>query len=98
MSEAPKTRWISSRSMDGDYGPAIRHFRKQKGLTVAELATRIKGAKPSEIEAMEKGECSPDVEELDILCEALEITQGDLLTHISPGTRGLKAISEALDD
>ena len=59
-------------------GVRIRHFRKAKGLTQAQLAEAL-FVTPQNISKWENGQSAPDVEKLCALCEVLGVSADRLL-------------------
>lgn len=58
----------------------IKELREQKGLTTQDLATKSGLAKPL-ISMIEKGDRFPSEDALKKLCDALEVTEEEILTE-----------------
>lgn len=64
--------------MKYEIGSKIRHFRELRGLSQKDLAQRI-GVTNSRISNWEQGLNRPDVDNLLLLCESLEVSADKLL-------------------
>ena len=67
-------------------GARIRHFRKAKGLTQAELAEAL-FVTPQNVSKWENGQSAPDIEKFCALCKALGVSAERLLGG-EPSARG----------
>ncbi len=75
----------------------IRHFRKRKGLTQAELATAL-GVTPSAVTMWENGDREPNIATIRKLCEVLGCTADELIAEpMDSDTLAVKEWREALD-
>lgn len=61
-----------------NFSDNLRNVRKQRNMTQSELGDRI-GVKKSTVSGWESGARSPDIEFIERLCEALDISASDLL-------------------
>ncbi len=61
-------------------GDCLRHFRRLRGLTQAELGKRC-GMADSRIGAYERGECKPGNRSLERLATGLDLTVEQLTAH-----------------
>lgn len=55
----------------GDHGATIRYIRKQKGISIVELAAKM-GVAQSYISRLERGEIQPTQEQLEVIRSFIE--------------------------
>lgn len=63
--------------MDGTLNRNIKNFREFKGMSQEELA-KIVGKTKNVISNWERGDNSPDVDRIEMLCRALDVTPNQL--------------------
>ena len=63
--------------MNGALNSNIKNFRKFKGMTQEELANKI-GKSKNVISNWERGDNSPDVDSIEKICKALNVTPNQL--------------------
>jgi len=80
-------------------GQRLRHLRRSRGLTLAELGARV-GRAPSALSLLENGRREPKLSLLNALAEALSVPAGELLRRDAPNRRAQLeiAIEEAQHD
>jgi XRE family transcriptional regulator, fatty acid utilization regulator len=81
------------------FGQRLRHLRRARGLTLAELGARVRRA-PSALSLLENGRREPKLSLLNALAEALSVPPGELLRRQAPNRRAQLeiAIEEAQQD
>jgi len=81
------------------FGLKLKELRKNKGLTQKQLAEMI-GAKHTSVSNWENGQNYPDVETIELLCGALDISPNQLLseTKKSPAPAEAETEDELLID
>ncbi|NCE66438.1 XRE family transcriptional regulator [Pseudoflavonifractor sp. 524-17] len=78
--------------MDFDISMRIKELRLAKGLSTNKLSN-LAGLSQSYVRKLEKGECKPTVESLELLCHALGITFRDFVNYKEASLLQLQAIS-----
>ena len=68
------------------FGRRLRHLRRARGLTLAELGARVNRA-PSALSMLENGRREPRLSMLNALAEALDVPSGELLRPDPPSRR-----------
>src|SRR5258708_8414222 len=76
-------------------GPRVRHLRKTRGLTLAELGDRV-GRAPSVLSLLENGRREPKLSQIDALASALGVSSEELMRRQAPSRRAQLEI--ALDE
>jgi XRE family transcriptional regulator, fatty acid utilization regulator len=79
----------------GVFGQRLRHARRARGLTLAELGERV-GRAPSVLSLIENGRREPKLSLIEALASALSVPVGDLLSRQPPSRRAQLEI--ALDE
>ena len=74
--------------MNSQLGKALRAYRKDKNLTLTNLA-EITGLSSGYLSILERGLNSPTLENLNKICQALGITMVDLLEHIDANSASI---------
>ncbi len=69
-------------------GARIRELRLGKGLTLQQLGT-LADLSPSMLSLVERGKASPSIATLIMVCSALDIHMGELLTDADPSRHNL---------
>lgn len=64
-------------------GPAIRHYRRARGLTQLDLSTLV-GLSQSDISRIERGQQAIDIDRLHQLADALGTHPADILARAEP--------------
>src|SRR5436190_14015092 len=77
------------------FGQRLRHLRRQRGLTLAELGERV-GRAPSQLSLLENGKREPKLSLLQALAMALAVPVEELLQKEAPSRRAQLEI--ALED
>lgn len=77
--------------MNFDVSGRIRELRMARGLSTNKLSN-MAGLSQSYVRKLEKGECKPTVESLELLCQALGITFEDFVTYRDKSLLQLQAI------
>lgn len=86
--------------MDYKIPQRIKKFRESIGLSTNKLSNKA-GLSQSYVRKLEKGECKPSIESLELICEALGITLIDFLSDQESNLyrlRALKLIRELTDE
>src|SRR5260370_13956301 len=65
------------------FGQRLRHLRRARGYTLAELGTRV-GRAPSALSLLENGRREPKLSLIDALAKALSVPAEELLRHQPP--------------
>lgn len=65
-------------------GPAIRHYRRARGMNQLALATAA-GLSQSDISRIERGQQALDTERLEALATALDVRPSDIIARAEPG-------------
>jgi XRE family transcriptional regulator, fatty acid utilization regulator len=68
------------------FGQRLRHLRRARGITLAELGTRV-GRAPSALSLLENGRREPKLSLIDALARALSVPAEELLRHQPPSRR-----------
>ena len=68
------------------FGQRLRHLRRARGLTLAELGTRV-GRAPSALSLLENGRREPKLSLIEALATALSVAPEELLRHQPPSRR-----------
>src|SRR5260370_2642622 len=71
----------------GVFGQRLRHARRAKGLTLAELSERV-GRAPSVLSLIENGRREPKLSLIEALAAALSVTTAELRRRQPPSRRG----------
>jgi len=81
------------------FGQRLRHLRRSRGLTLAELGDRV-GRAPSALSLLENGRREPKLSLIDSLAQALAVPAEELLRHQPPSRRAQLeiAVEEAQRD
>src|SRR5260370_34661203 len=77
------------------FGQRLRHIRKTRGLTLAELGERV-GRAPSVLSLLENGRREPKLSQIDALASALGVSSDDLMRREAPSR--LAQLEIALDE
>src|ERR1700728_3944494 len=86
---------FTEHSLDlGVFGQRLRHARRAKGLTLAELGERV-GRAPSVLSLIENGRREPKLSLIDQLAAALSVPAPDLLSRQPPSRRAQLEIALA---
>src|ERR1700733_6124012 len=78
----------------GVFGQRLRHARRARGLTLAELGERV-GRAPSVLSLIENGRREPKLSLIEALASALSVPVGDLLSRQPPSRRAQLEIALA---
>ena len=78
----------------GLFGQRLRHIRRARGLTLAELGERV-GRAPSALSLLENGRREPKLSLIDALASALSVSPDDLLRRQPPSRRAQLEIALA---
>jgi XRE family transcriptional regulator, fatty acid utilization regulator len=70
----------------GVFGQRLRHIRRSRGLTLAELGERV-GRAPSVLSLLENGRREPKLSLIESLAIALSVPVADLMCHQPPSRR-----------
>jgi XRE family transcriptional regulator, fatty acid utilization regulator len=70
----------------GVFGQRLRHIRRSRGLTLAELGERV-GRAPSVLSLLENGRREPKLSLIESLAIALSVPVADLMRHQPPSRR-----------
>src|SRR6202041_3383617 len=68
------------------FGQRLRHVRRSRGLTLAELGARV-GRAPSALSLLENGRREPKLSLIEALASALSVPTGELLRQQPPSRR-----------
>ena len=68
------------------FGQRLRHLRRARGMTLAELGDRV-GRAPSALSLLENGRREPKLSLIDALAKALSVPAEELLRHQPPSRR-----------
>src|SRR6266702_8134261 len=68
------------------FGQRLRHLRRARGYTLAELGARV-GRAPSALSLLENGRREPKLSLIDALAKALSVPAEELLRHQPPSRR-----------
>ncbi|MGI8575404.1 MAG: helix-turn-helix domain-containing protein [Egibacteraceae bacterium] len=68
------------------FGQRLRHLRRERGLTLAQLGERV-GRQAPYLSKLENGHCEPNLSLIGALATALETSVADLLTTEPPSRR-----------
>ena len=68
------------------FGQRLRHLRRSRGLTLAELGERV-GRAPSALSLLENGRREPKLSLIETLAGALSVPVAELLRHQPPSRR-----------
>jgi XRE family transcriptional regulator, fatty acid utilization regulator len=87
---------LTSSGLDlATFGQRLRHLRRTRGITLAELGERV-GRAPSALSLLENGRREPKLSLIDALARALSVPAEELLRHQPPSRRAQLEI--ALDE
>jgi XRE family transcriptional regulator, fatty acid utilization regulator len=78
----------------GMFGQRLRHIRRARGLTLAELGDRV-GRAPSALSLLENGRREPNLSLIEALASALGVPAGELLRKLPPNRRAQLEIALA---
>jgi transcriptional regulator with XRE-family HTH domain len=83
----------------GMFGQRLRHIRRARGLTLAELGERV-GRAPSALSLLENGRREPKLSLIEALASALSVSADDLMNKQPPSRRAQLeiALSQAQRD
>jgi len=76
------------------FGQRLRHIRRSKGLTLAELGERV-GRAPSALSLLENGRREPKLSQIEALARALGVPSDELLSREPPSRRAQLEIALA---
>src|SRR5262252_11097887 len=76
------------------FGQRLRHIRRAKGLTLAELGERV-GRAPSALSLLENGRREPKLSQIEALARALGVPSDELLSREPPSRRAQLEIALA---
>jgi predicted transcriptional regulator/DNA-binding XRE family transcriptional regulator len=76
------------------FGQRLRHLRRARGITLAELGTQV-GRAPSALSLLENGRREPKLSLIDALARALSVPAEELLRHQPPSRRAQLEIALA---
>src|ERR1700735_703224 len=81
------------------FGQRLRHLRRARGLTLAELGQKV-GRAPSVLSLLENGRREPKISLIEALAAALSVSSAELMSNQPPSRRAQLelAIAEALRD
>ena len=81
------------------FGQRLRHLRRSRGLTLAELGERV-GRAPSVLSLLENGRREPKLSLIEALANALGVASDELMRREAPSRRAQLeiALSEAQRD
>src|SRR5258708_35502306 len=68
------------------FGQRLRHIRKSRGLTLAELGERV-GRAPSVLSLLADGRREPKLSQIDALASALGVSSDELMPRQAPTRR-----------
>lgn len=83
-----------------DVGARIKELRMAQSLSTNKLSN-LAGLSQSYVRKLEKGECRPTIETVELLCHALEVTFEDFVNYKDLSLyqlRAIKIIRELNDD
>jgi len=82
-----ETESLTSDGLDlATFGQRLRHLRRSRGFTLAELGTRV-GRAPSALSLLENGRREPKLSLIESLARALSVAPEELLRHQPPSRR-----------
>ena len=82
-----ESEFLTSGGLDlATFGQRLRHLRRSRGLTLAELGRRV-GRAPSALSLLENGRREPKLSLIESLARALSVTPEELLRHQPPSRR-----------
>ena len=76
------------------FGQRLRHIRRSKGLTLAELGDRV-GRAPSVLSLLENGRREPKLSQIESLAKALGVSSQELMRREAPSRRAQLEIALA---
>ena len=76
------------------FGQRLRHIRRSRGLTLAELGERV-GRAPSVLSLLENGRREPKISLIEALATALSVPAGELMRNQPPSRRAQLELSLA---
>jgi XRE family transcriptional regulator, fatty acid utilization regulator len=97
---AEETRSLPSSALDlSMFGQRLRHIRRSRGLTLAELGERV-GRAPSVLSLLENGRREPKLSLIEALAAALSVSSAELMRNQPPSRRAQLelALAEAQRD
>lgn len=77
--------------MKFDVSERIKELRMSRGISTNKLSN-MAGLSQSYVRKLERGECKPTVESLELLCQALGITFEDFVTYRDMSLLQLQAV------
>ena len=90
-----KSSTLTSSGLDlATFGQRLRHLRRTRGITLAELGERV-GRAPSALSLLENGRREPKLSLIDALAKALSVPAEELLRHQPPSRRAQLEIALA---
>src|SRR5580692_6838910 len=95
-----ESRSLPESSLDlGMFGQRLRHIRRARGLTLAELGKRV-GRAPSALSLLENGRREPKLSLIEALASALSVSADELMRKQPPSRRAQLevALAEAQRD
>ena len=82
-----ESEFLTSSGLDlATFGQRLRHLRRSRGLTLAELGRRV-GRAPSALSLLENGRREPKLSLIESLARALSVAPEELLRHQPPSRR-----------
>src|SRR5207344_873568 len=82
-----ESEFLPSSGLDlATFGQRLRHLRRSRGMTLAELGERV-GRAPSALSLLENGRREPKLSLIDSLAKALSVTPEELLRPQPPSRR-----------
>src|SRR5215467_2830864 len=82
-----ESEFLTSSGLDlATFGQRLRHLRRSRGLTLAELGRRV-GRAPSALSLLENGRREPKLSLIESLAAALSVAPEELLRHQPPSRR-----------
>src|SRR5262244_1816345 len=82
-----ESEFLTSSGLDlATFGQRLRHLRRARGLTLAELGARV-GRAPSALSLLENGRREPKLSLIEALAKALSVAPDELLRPQPPSRR-----------
>jgi transcriptional regulator with XRE-family HTH domain/predicted transcriptional regulator len=92
---AENSATLTSSGLDlATFGQRLRHLRRARGITLAELGARV-GRAPSALSLLENGRREPKLSLIEALAKALAVPAEELLRHQPPSRRAQLEIAVA---